>query len=555
MLALKNSMEETTRVVPTPTPTPTPAPLRNLYTGQLIDPSMTGPPSAAQPRFDVKQTFLIGLGFMSCMLAWGMYNFYFPRVLAGQIVNDVAFRVGYFTGDARLFWANFVMTLDNLLAIFLQPYFGELSDRLESKHGRRTPFLLIGVPVAALSLVAMPFLAYLPGYAVMLVGFISVLLIFNLAMAFYRAPVVALMPDLTPSVHRSMANVIINVMGGIGTAIGFIIPPVMGGIPAIKGAITGNTTFLEQDFFALDAAVFWSTAAFMMVVLALYMLLVKEVPTGAKFWRVGDRRIEFDSETLQVMPPRQATAGEGRDAGSKPKKPYNTLKELRAIFKVKDKSAAFAFLAIFFWTAADDALGTNLSLWGAEYALLPDSFLGSLFIVMMVFVLILGLPGAMLSKRKGRLWTMRVGLLLFVACHVGIIAFQELIRAGLFLPGFIAVAICFGIKAAGGGLLAIAAITIIWQMAPKDKVGTYTGLYYVFKQTGSVLAPLAVGGLLAIFTPALGTTGTWVLLNPFCLVMSILGYLFMARVRRGEVGDELSEEEVAELERLYGGDD
>ena len=36
------------------------------------------------PRFDVKQTFFIGLGFMSCMLAWGMYNFYFPRILAGH---------------------------------------------------------------------------------------------------------------------------------------------------------------------------------------------------------------------------------------------------------------------------------------------------------------------------------------------------------------------------------------------------------------------------------------------------------------------------------------
>ncbi len=511
-----------------------------------------GTGTKTKPKFNVKQTFLIGLGFMSAMLAWGMYNFYFPRILAGQYIGDVAYRVGYFTGDARLFWANFLMTVDNILAIFLQPFFGELSDRLESKHGRRTPFLLIGVPVAALALFILPFLTILPAFWVIFVGFISVVLVFNLAMAFYRAPVVALMPDLTPSVHRSMANVIINIMGGIGTAIGFIIPPVMGGIPAIKNATTGNTTFMDQDFLAMDMAVFWSTAAFMLVVLGLYMLLVREIPTGTKFWKVGERRIEFDSETLQIIAPRDAG---GESSRSKPKKPYNTFKELRAIFKVRERSAAFAFMAIFFWTAADDAFSTNLSLWGAEYAMLPDEFLGSLFIVMMVFVMILGLPGAILSKRKGRLWTMRTGLLFYIACHAGIIITQEVLRAGFFLPGFITTAMCFGFKAMGGGLLAIAAITIIWQLSPKDKVGTYTGLYYVFKQTGSVLAPLAVGGILATFTPWLGTTGVWVILNPFCLVMSVLGYLAMVRVKRGEVGDELSDDDVKELEHLYSSDD
>src|SRR6056297_998437 len=89
-----------------------------------------------ESKLNVPQTFLIGLGFMSCMLAWGMYNFYIPRVLAGHYIEQQAYRVGYFQGDARLFWANFVMTIDNIAAILLQPYFGELSDRLRSKYGR-----------------------------------------------------------------------------------------------------------------------------------------------------------------------------------------------------------------------------------------------------------------------------------------------------------------------------------------------------------------------------------------------------------------------------------
>ncbi|MBN2152810.1 MAG: MFS transporter [Candidatus Lokiarchaeota archaeon] len=517
-----------------------------------------------QPKFNIKQTFFIGLGFMSCMLAWGMYNFYFPRVLAGQIVKvggiEQVFRVGYFTGDTRLLLANVIMTVDNLLAIFLQPYFGELSDRLESRFGRRTPFLIIGVPIAAVSLFALPFMPSSPAIWLMFLGFVTVLMLFNLAMAFYRAPVVALMPDLTPSVHRSMANVIINVVGGIGTAIGFILPTIMGAIPAVKNSMVGFTSFMEQDFLLMDIAVFWTTGGIMLVILILYLLLVKEVPTGTKFWHVGDHRIEFDSETLQIIPATKAISkidGAKETTTTRKMKRYSMLKELRAIFKIKNKSAAFAFLAILFWSAAEDGFGTNLSLWGVEYAGLSDSFLSTLFIVMMLLVLVLGLPGAILSKRKGRLWTMRTGLIMYVACHAGIIVSQEIIRAGYFLPGFVITIVCFGLKALGGGLLAIAAITIIWQMAPKDKVGTYTGLYYVFKQTGSVVAPLIIGALLSLFTwliPALGATGAWIILNPFCLAMSVIGYVAMVRVNKGEVGDDLSDEEVKELERLYGGD-
>lgn len=518
--------------------------------------------AGSSPKFKVKQTFLIGLGFMSCMLAWAMYNFYFPRILAGQYIENVAYRVGYFTGDSRLFWANLFMTLDNIIAIFIQPYFGELSDRLESRFGRRTPFLLIGIPLAALSLFIMPFLPFLPAFWLIFIGFVTTLLLFNLAMAFYRAPVVALMPDLTPSVHRSMANVIINLMGGIGTAIGYVIAPLMGLVPAIKAATVGYTTFEGQDFVAMDMAVFWTTGGVMLIVLGLYMLLVKEVPTGKKFWHVGSHRIEFDPETLQVLAPRSATSDgaagvtiAGERESKESKKGYSTFKELRALAKAKEKSAILALLAIFFWTAADDALGTNMSLWGGEYAMLPDFFLVSLSMVMMVFVVIFGIPGAMLSKRKGRLWSMRTGLLLFIICHAGMIVSQELIRAGYFWPGFIATALLFGVKALGGGLLGIVAITIVWQLAPKDQVGTYTGLYYLFKQAGSVIAPLAAGGILAVLTPLLGTTGVWVVLMPFCLVLSVLAYATMVKVKRGEVGDELSAEEIAELERHYDGTD
>ncbi len=504
-----------------------------------------------ESKLNVPQTFLIGLGFMSCMLAWGMYNFYIPRVLAGHYIEQQAYRVGYFQGDARLFWANFVMTIDNIAAILLQPYFGELSDRLRSKYGRRTPFLLLGIPGAAASLFLMPFVALLPSYAFMFISFMGVIVTFNLAMSFYRAPVVSLMPDLTPSRHRSMANVIINIMGGVGTAIGFMIPSLVGQIPIIENNVEGYSTFNQQNFLALDMGVFWATGIFMLIVLTLYVIFVKEKPTGENFWKVGERRIEYDPDTLEIVPPSETDKERAKIA----EKEYSTVKEIRAIFKKSEKSAAYMFLAIMFWAACEDAFNTNLSLWGSEYARLPDTILGSLSLVMSAFVMVLGYPGAKLSNKKGRLWTLRTGLLLLVMCYASLIVFQEVVRGDNFSLGVVLIMLALGLRASGGALIAIAAITVIWQLSPKDKTGTYTGLYYVFKQIGSVLSPLIIGGVLSLFTPVLGTTGTWVLLNPYCFVIALLGYLMMRKVKRGEVGDDLTEEEIKELEELYERDD
>lgn len=498
-------------------------------------------------KLSIKNTMLIGLGFMSCMLVWGMYNFYFPRILAGHYINNVPYRVGYFTGDLRLFLANLVMTFDNIAAIFFQPYFGELSDRLKSKFGRRTPFLIIGIPIAAICMFILPFLSVLPNIFLLFFTFITIVIIFNLAMAFYRAPVVALMPDMTKSVHRSMANVIINIMGGIGTAIGYLMGPLIGKWEFVNEKTIGYTTFQAQNFIVMDMMIFYSTAILLLIILGLFLLFVHEVPTGTKFWEVSKQRIRFDAETLQILPPLE-------NDSKKTEEHYNTFREIRAIFKVKEKSAAFMFLTIFFWSASEDAFGTNMSLWGAEYAWIPDTFLAWLSIISGIFVAILGYPGAKLSNQKGRIWTMRIGLLALAISYAGIIIFQEFVRAELFWLGFVGILFCLGIKAAGGALLGIAAITIIWQLAPKDKTGTYTGLYYVFKQTGSVLSPLIIGGILSLFTPYLGTTDVWVVLNPFCLILAIIGYMMMRHVFRGEIGDELSPDQIEELERVYRSD-
>ena len=151
----------------------------------------------ATSRLNYGKTFLLGFGFFGVSVIWGVYNAFVPIFLAEKFEIAPSL-IGFF------------MTLDNIAAIFIQPPVGVWSDRLRTPIGRRMPFILIGAPVGALAFGFIPFAAILP----LFVACTSTLL---LSMAFWRTPVVALMPDITPSQYRSQANGIINLMGGVGT--------------------------------------------------------------------------------------------------------------------------------------------------------------------------------------------------------------------------------------------------------------------------------------------------------------------------------------------------
>lgn len=157
-------------------------------------------------KLNVKQTFLVGLAFLSISAFWGLYDFVVPLILKNT----------YAVGDT---WSGVVMAMDNVLALVLLPFFGALSDKCRSPLGRRTPFILCGTACAVALLLAMPAVVKnspLPVFLVML----ALLLV---AMGTYRSPAVALMPDVTPKPLRSKGNAIINLMGAVGGALSLLL--------------------------------------------------------------------------------------------------------------------------------------------------------------------------------------------------------------------------------------------------------------------------------------------------------------------------------------------
>ena len=154
-------------------------------------------------KLNYRQTMIIGLGFFTVSIVWGLYNVAMPLYLKELGLSGVA--VGS------------VMTIDNLFALIFLPIFGALSDRTNNRYGRRMPYLLVGIPLSALAFILIPVMRGT------LITIMVTVIAMNFFMSIYRAPTVALMPDFTPRPLRSKANGVINFMGGIGSVIAFLI--------------------------------------------------------------------------------------------------------------------------------------------------------------------------------------------------------------------------------------------------------------------------------------------------------------------------------------------
>ena len=168
-------------------------------------------------KLNYKRTFLVGLAFMSICAFWQLYDYVIPYIL----------KYTFALPDGV---SGVVMAADNVLALFLLPLFGTLSDRTSTKLGKRMPYILFGTGCAVILMNVLPLLdnSYAAEPSGMkLTGFIAVLGLILIAMGTYRSPAVALMPDVTRKPLRSRANAIINLMGAVGGIIYLLIAAVM----------------------------------------------------------------------------------------------------------------------------------------------------------------------------------------------------------------------------------------------------------------------------------------------------------------------------------------
>jgi MFS family permease len=492
-------------------------------------------------KVDVKQTLLIGFGFLSAMIAWSFYNFKIPIILNGITGKNPGewTRIGLLGTDPIMeIVGGLIMVLDNIVAIILQPYFGRLSDRLESKYGRRSPFLMLGLPIAAFCIFILPFMS--------IIGvFIGVILVFNLAMAFYRAPIITLLPDKTPPQTLSTANSFISLMGGLGFVLGFLIPFIVGLIPGTVPVVTGS--FSTQVYFWQDFWGFFIAGGLMVFCLVMFLWKVKEVPTGDKFFHIAKRPIKFDVYTQTVIPYK-----EGEEEEEVVKKP-GFFDEWREILRNEDKSAFWVLLGIFCYFFGFNALEYSFGRFATSFLQISEGTASLLIAIMPVMLIVFAILAGTLATKYGRLLIMRLGLVIMAIGIVGIIIFIGALKPvidsrPLTMVDLIPLIVLLSLGGIGYGFSTINALPVVWQLSPRDKIGAYTGVYYMVSALGAIISPLAMGTIFFLVRSAGGDQ--WLALFPYFLVAVIIGLIFLLKVKHGDA-EPLTDEELARLRSAY----
>ena len=484
-------------------------------------------------RLNYGKTFLLGFGFFGVSVIWGVYNAFVPIFLANKF-NISAGIIGIF------------MTLDNIAALFIQPPVGAWSDRVHTRLGRRIPFILVGAPISAVAFGLIPLAAVLP----LFVACTSTLL---LSAALWRTPVVALMPDITPSAFRSQANGIINFMGGIGT------------IVALQ---TGGILFDLSPSFP-----FWLGSALVILAALVVYLFIKEpkeyeVKQNEKtssisgFFSFIQENIPaaliglFIAAVLIIL---LAVAFPGlRITGSELGLPpflalglmllviwfvylYVFYMAREVIFE-EEKSGLRILLAIFLWFIGFSAVETFFTLYAEKHLGLTAGNGATLLSVLPLFFVLFAIPSGFIAGKIGRRTTISIGLIMIVIMMILLyitpadalltgIAPLPLVGIPLVVGGTRMLTLAGTLLILGGigwAFININSLPMIVDLTSAEKIGTYTGLYYLFSTLSAIVGPISNGIAIEL------TNNNYNIIMALAPVFFATAFVMMLGVKRGE---------------------
>ena len=420
-------------------------------------------------------TALTGFGFMAVQIAWIIYNAYVPLILKeNRAIESLAW-----AGTA----VGIIMVIDNIFGVVFQPLFGRISDRTHTRFGKRTPFLMYGIPLCALLFIFIP--------RIQLLGILMLdIIVFNFIMSTWRSPVVALMPDFTPSAIRGEGNAVINIMGGIGVVLG-----------TVSGKII---TFIMPDGTpeaVIRNNVFLFGSCIMVICLLVVVFLVRE----------PDNRIT-KAEAAQLA----ADYEQG---------------------KAKAEGKTGLKQALFFNSNATDSIQTYFTTF-AQYERGFTEANASLVITLFAASTVIGaIPAGKLGQKFGRKKTIMSG-------WIGALALFFAYFATKFMPLLYVAIVCGGILIA---FVTINTLPLVLEIGGVERVGTFTGYYYTATFSASIVGPVLVGGMFDL-TKAMSASDQpnyWSLFvyAPICFALALI---CMSQVKHGET-QTISDEMIAEI--------
>ena len=422
-------------------------------------------------KLNTNRTVLVGFAFLSICAFWQMYDNLVPKILTetfgiGESISGV------------------IMASDNILALFLLPLFGGLSDKCTSRLGRRRPFILFGTLASVALMMALPLLtdSYHAAPAMWkTVCFIITLGLLLIAMGTYRSPAVALMPDVTPKPLRSKANAIINLMGALGGIIYLII-----------------TTFLYKtsaDVYVSYLPLFLIVGGIMLTALAVIMFLVNEPKLVAQ-QKVYEEAHPEDNLT-------QATEiGDVLPADVK-------------------KSLSFLLASIALWFIGYNGITTWFSVYAAQSWNMTLGQANTCLTIATAGAIVSYIPVGNAASKIGRRKTIRFGTLLLSGSFAA--AFVYTMLSNRFSPVLYILFVLVGVAWAS---INVNSLPMVVEMCKGSEVGKFTGLYYTFSMTAQIMTPIVAGWLLE--------NVSYKTLFPYAAIFVFCSFLTMGFVRHGD---------------------
>ena len=430
-------------------------------------------------KLNNKRTILVGLAFLSICAFWQMYDSIVPLILTRTFhLNET------FSGA--------IMAADNVLALFLLPIFGGISDRTDTRLGKRMPFILFGTGCAIILLNILPLLDN--GYAAApstfkLVSFVIVLGLLLIAMGTYRSPAVALMPDVTPKPLRSKGNAIINLMGAVGGILYLAVAAVMYPNSKVQGLAHVN----YQPLFLVVSAIMF-------------------VAVGVLFLTIKEPKLTAENRELETKHPEWNLA---RDDGS-----GNQV--LPAPVK---RSLGFLLASIALWFAGYNGVTT----WFTTYiSVVMGQGLGGASTCLLVATagaIVSYIPIGALASKIGRKKTIMGGIILLASCFLlGFVltTVYSSINAVMF--------VVFALVGLAWAAINVNSLPMVVEMCKGSDIGKFTGYYYTASMSAQIITPILAGTLMRHIS--------YQILFPYAALFVSLSFVTMLFVRHGDVKAE-----------------
>jgi len=499
-------------------------------------------------KLNYKRTILVGFAFFLISAFWQAYDATIPVILTNKF------------GMSQT-WSGVIMALDNILAVFMLPLFGALSDKCNTRYGKRTPFITVGTIIAAAAIIALSFVdnaqlrnisdvskiddptalgiiydtqadaklqtpdgdqfvlsdlytkdaftqistetgdttAYTnyvvparQAYAAAqtktnptpLIVFVVLLLVVLIAMATFRSPAVALMPDVTIKPLRSKANAIINLMGTAG------------GIIVLVLGIVFATSSVQNQLMSYNAY-YGVVAGLMLLSLAIFLMTVRE-PQWSK--QMHDDSIRYGIEEIEVDSPDQK----------------------RNLSTSEKRSLIFILASIALWYFGYNAVTSKYAVYAGN---ILNMDYNTTLLLAQAAAIVAYLPAGMVATKIGRKKTILGGIVMLTTAF-GAASFM---RAG---SSVILMNVLFALAGIGWATINVNSFPMVVEMCSGSDIGKYTGFYYTASMSAQIVTPMLSGMLMDM--DGIGMT----VLFPYAAVFAGLAFVTMSFVKHGDAKPE-----------------